>query len=683
MRRIVWLLLVLMLGAGAAAAQDSATPRRAVAGEACPVKLPDWASAPERYAWAQICAGNVADMQYSTGVDDEAGCDALKEDQPWPDSRLLSPRFIKLIAAREPFVSAPARPAVRVRCARFDEQVRLDEEVVPQSLWLDDSRLPKGVSLNGSRFGRDLSLDGATLGEAGLDAHTMSVAGDLYLQNGVFGGAQLIGASVGGGLAASGSRFTALFQASGLTVGGGVYLRDEAEFAGVVLRGASVGGNLEAAGSRFTGLFNADRLTVGGSVFLRDQAEFAGVSLLAASVGGDLDASGSRFTGLFNADRLTVGRGVFLRGGAEFTGVSLLGASVGGGLDASGSRFTGPFIADRLKVGGGVFLRDKAEFAEVRLPGASVGGNLEASDSRFTGLFIADGLTVGDSVYLRGGAEFAGVNLPGASVGGVVQMQDSTFAGLVDMTGLTAQELALWRGSGSTVKWGKDAELILRNAQVEALQAQIPESWVRADGTPLPLDLQGFRYDRLGGFGSGAEGDLSRIGDAAPLIAWIEAAGDSGGQDAGHAPQPYFQMESVLRAMGAGPAADEVAYARHLHRMDHYGSSLQDWVAWAGEWVWRLLVGFGVYPFRLLWWFAALVVLGTILGRRTGALCTQGWSGCFWYSLENAFPLMEPGRRNRDLFHDHPAVRSFFHFQKIAGFVLGTILVGTLTLLGN
>jgi len=550
-RRIVWLLLVLMLGAGAAAAQDSAKPRRAVAGEACPVALPDWASAPEKFAWEQICAGNVADMQYSTGVDDEAGCDALKEDQPWPDSRVLSSRFIRLIAARDPYISAPARPAVRVRCARFQEQVRLNEEEVPQSLWLDGSRLPKGISLYGSRFGRDLSLDGSTLGEAGLDAHTMSVAGSLYLRNGVFGGAQLIG--------------------------------------------ASVGGNLEAGGSRFTGPFHADRLTVGGNVHLRDKAEFAGVDLLGASVGGDLAAIGSRFTGLF--------------------------------------------IADDLTVGGDVFLRDEAEFAEVRLLGASVGG--------------------------------------------VVQMQGSTFAGPVDMTGLAAEELALWQGAGSTVNWGKDATLKLRNAHVAALQARIPESWVRADGTPLPLDLQGFRYDRLGGVGSGAEGDLGRIGDAAPMIAWIETAGDSGGQAAGHAPQPYFQMESVLRTMGAEPAADEVAYARHLHRMDHYGNTLQDWIAWAGEWVWRLLAGFGVYPFRLLWWFAALVVLGTILGRRTGALCTQGWSGCFWYSLENAFPLMEPGRRNRDLFHDHPAVRSFFHFQKIAGFVLGTILVGTLTLLGN
>ncbi len=682
-RRIVWLLLVLMLGAGAAAAQDNATPRRAVEGEACPVALPDWASAPEEYAWEQICAGYEADMQYSTGADDGAGCDAVKDDQLWPDSRLLSSRFIRLIAAREPYISAPVRPAVRVRCARFDEQVRLNEEEVPQSLWLDDSRLPKGISLNGSRFGRNLSLEGSTLGEAGLVAHTMSVAGDLYLQNGVFGGAQLLGASVGGSLDAVGSRFTGLFNADGLTVGGSVFLRDEAEFAGVDLLGASVGGDLSAIGSRFTGPFIADRLKVGGSVFLRDEAEFAEVRLLGASVGGNLEADGSRFTGLFDADGLKVGGNVFLRGKAEFAGVGLVGASVGGNLDASRSRFTGVFSADGLKVGGSVFLRDKAEFAEVRLLGASVGGDLYADGSRFTGLFNAVDLEVGGSVFLSYGAEFAEVLLPGASVGRLVQMQGSTFAGPVDMTGLTASELALWHWAQGDPKWGKDSSLTLRNAHVAALQARIPESWVRADGTPLPLDLQGFRYDRLGGVGSGAEGDLGRIGDAAPLIAWIEAAGDSGGQAAGHAPQPYFQMESVLRTMGAEPAADEVAYARHLHRMDHYGNTLQDWVAWAREWVWRLLVGFGVYPFRLLWWFTALVVLGTILGRRTSDLCSQGWSGCFWYSLENAFPLMEPGRRNRDLFHDHPAVRSFFHFQKIAGFVLGTILVGTLTLLGN
>ncbi|MCA3488819.1 MAG: hypothetical protein IOD05_17120 [Rhodobacter sp.] len=824
MRRIVWLLLVLMLGAGAAAAQDGAKSRRAVVGEPCPVALPDWASDPEKFAWEQICAGNVADMQYSTGADDGAGCDAVKEDQPWPDSRVLSPRFIKLISAREPFVSVSARTLVALKCARFDEAINLAGEVVPVGLAINSSRIYgdmflaetrfeaglsfydsilfegifnavganvlgglqlvnssftgayflystvdgnfdttdssfsnsfnaydmrvtrnvfmgnsfKDVDLssvvvggnliaNGSRFagsfmaeglsvgeylkmvdgasfaevdlsdasvGGSFDLDGATV-SGSLDAQRLKVEKGIFLHDSEFAEVSLEDAKVGSVLSLDGSRFRGDFNAGGIQVDGGVDAWENVEFSNVQLLDAEVKGGVYLGGAKVSGLFIAGRSKIGGTLYLSNAGPFNEVNLQYASIGGSLNAIGSKFTGDFTADGVKVANDIFLRSPeegesgfsegvkTEFATVRLLGALVGGDITADGALFSGPLKMSSMKVDGLVSLSDNAQLASVDIVDSTIGGSLAMSGSSFSGPVDARGLKVGGSVFLRDKAEFAEVRLPGASVGWVVQMQESTFAGPVNMTGLAAQELALWQGAGSTVNWGKDATLTLRNAHVAALQARIPESWVRADGTPLPLDLQGFRYDRLGGVGSGAEGDLSRIGDAAPLIAWIEAAGDSGGQAAGHAPQPYFQMESVLRTMGAEPAADEVAYARHLHRMDHYGNTLQDWVAWAREWVWRLLVGFGVYPFRLLWWFTALVVLGTILGRRTSALCTQGWSGCFWYSLENAFPLMEPGRRNRDLFHDHPAVRSFFHFQKIAGFVLGTILVGTLTLLGN
>jgi len=217
----------------------------------------------------------------------------------------------------------------------------------------------------------------------------------------------------------------------------------------------------------------------------------------------------------------------------------------------------------------------------------------------------------------------------------------------------------------------------------------MPESWVREDGTPLSVDLQGFRYDRLGGLGAGSAGDLGRTGDVTALIGWVENSSDSTGQGARYAPQPYFQLESVLREMGAARSADRVAYARHLDRMDGHGTGLRDRISWAGEQLWRVMVGFGVYPFRLLWWIGGLMLAGTVMASLTQPFRVKDWRDfrglmdCFWYSVENTLPLIERSADNRSVVHDHWATRSAFHFQKIAGFVLATILVGALTLVGG
>jgi hypothetical protein len=84
-----------------------------------------------------------------------------------------------------------------------------------------------------------------------------------------------------------------------------------------------------------------------------------------------------------------------------------------------------------------------------------------------------------------------------------------------------------------------------------------------------------------------------------------------------------------------------------------------------------------------LWWCAALVAVGVFVARLHGPLCRRGWTDCFWYSLENALPIVQPSRDHQKVVHDDPRLRNFFHFQKVAGFVLATILVGALTLLGG
>jgi len=55
----------------------------------------------------------------------------------------------------------------------------------------------------------------------------------------------------------------------------------------------------------------------------------------------------------------------------------------------------------------------------------------------------------------------------------------------------------------------------------------------------------------------------------------------------------------------------------------------------------------------------------------------------FWYSIEKALPLIGMNHAFQEAEHGHWGLASFFHFQKIAGFLLTTILVGALTWLGQ
>lgn len=93
-------------------------------------------------------------------------------------------------------------------------------------------------------------------------------------------------------------------------------------------------------------------------------------------------------------------------------------------------------------------------------------------------------------------------------------------------------------------------------------------------------------------------------------------------------------------------------------------------------------MGYGVYPFQALYWFILLVVLGGLLAQRSEQRSLRGWTG-LWYSLENALPLIDTTDRFKGVKHDRAWLTHFFHFQKAFGFVLATILVAALTLLGS
>lgn len=207
-------------------------------------------------------------------------------------------------------------------------------------------------------------------------------------------------------------------------------------------------------------------------------------------------------------------------------------------------------------------------------------------------------------------------------------------------------------------------------------------------------------------------------------------------------PFAYQFLADHLRERGFAHGANRVEFRMHLERMFANWRS-QDWsvaivLILLLDGLWLLFLGFGVYPWFAAVWFMLLVAVGTWrarfaasgkdgpsnLGAAAAAAITypnhdpsierttqplptplieadavhesEGeieirtersnlelpatarptFAACFWYSLENAVPLINPSEDHRSWFHSSP---SFFHFQKVSGFLLISIMVASIS----
>ncbi|MEO0683123.1 MAG: hypothetical protein AAF192_22275, partial [Pseudomonadota bacterium] len=411
-------------------------------------------------------------------------------------------------------------------------------------------------------------------------------------------------------------------------------------------------------------------------LFLSGGASFKEVRLLGAKIGGGVSAIGSTFDGSFSADRMETGGSLFLSGGASFKEVRLLGAKIGGEVSATGSTFDGSFIADGMETGGGLFLRGGASFKEVRLLGAKIGGDVSATGSTFDGPFRADRMETGGNLFLRDGASFKDVDLFNARIGGGVQMQGSLFDGEVDLSGASIRtDFMLSLGDEDVTDWPDGAVLKLRNVRAGALQAS-EAAWKAAGGRLVATDLTGFAYDRLGG-GTADRRKTLADADIAFLKRWFASQPDHADV---YDPQPYEQLARALEAAGAERVAEQVRFEKWEHKRAVGGLPFAERT---GLFLRRWLVAHGTLPFLPLAYFGVLVLagIGAAFGSRDPRLAGLGPK--VWYSLENALPLVELKEAHKQVEHGRDGVEGFFHFQKVAGFALATILVGALTLLGG
>ena len=321
----------------------------------------------------------------------------------------------------------------------------------------------------------------------------------------------------------------------------------------------------------------ADGCIISDCLFLRDGFCAKGeVSLIGAKIRGNFECTGGMFENgkgsALSADGISVGGGVFLHKGFSALGeVSLSVAQIGGGLFCGEGRFENvrgrALTADGIKVAGDVILNNhfKAKGA-VRLLSAQISGNLDCSGGRFEN-------AGGDALIAQG-----------ATVKGSFFFRRVTIVkGWVDLNAAHVGSLA-----DDAASWPENA-----------------------------LILDGFAYDRIA---TGAT-------DAATRIAWLNKQYPRYLNE-DFRPQPWEQLIKVLREMGHGRDANEVAIAKqHALRaakkigtrrartdfrygwrrwLDRLWNGVSNFVARRFHDIYGLLAGYGYRPVRILLWVLGL-----------------------------------------------------------------------------
>jgi hypothetical protein len=231
--------------------------------------------------------------------------------------------------------------------------------------------------------------------------------------------------------------------------------------------------------------------------------------------------------------------------------------------------------------------------------------------------------------------------------------------------------------------------IILRNVHVDAFQDSI-------DAWPPLIDLEGFRYDRLGGVLGGdsiGRNDM-RQRSTEEWTDWIE-------RDRTFSTQPYTQLAAVLLAAGRRNTAEAIQFAgRQRERGEAWGNG--DLGSWAWLTVLSSVLGYGIglYTFRVLWWVGGFTALGAMVLFWWSPNARARWCGpnAWFYgtpwllaaSLHRLLPLVRLSKEFKDFFDNPPAnsdwprrnlspgLAAYFAGHAIIGWALGLFLLAAM-----
>jgi hypothetical protein len=403
----------------------------------------------------------------------------------------------------------------------------------------------------------------------------------------------------------------------------------------VRLAGAQIGGSLSCAGGQFEpeekegDALSASRAVINGSVFLNRQFKATGsVNLLGAQIGGNIVCSGGMFEPKeghgISATGVVVKGDVFLNDQFKATGiVRLLGAQIGGDLYCTNGKFEpkegDALSADRAIVKGGVFLNKQFKATgAVRLSGAQVGNDLTCSDGQFEtkegdSLYVNHTVVKGNVLLNKKFKATGSVWLIGAQIGGDLSCMGGQFSArnedALHLQSATIQDGLILRDLAAPVR------IVATAAQIGVLVDE-PTAWAKGS------ILNGLVYGSLTG---------TAPTDGARRIAWLKQQSDKDlGEDEpkkGFRPQPWKQLQKVLREMGHEADARKigVAFEDQLRKADRIGqitdaSKAKNIIPVVRRqclrglhWLFGALAGYGYRPMRLfvsmvaVWLFCAFV----------------------------------------------------------------------------
>ncbi len=338
------------------------------------------------------------------------------------------------------------------------------------------------------------------------------------------------------------------------------------------------------------------------------------INALDARVAAVFNLSGSLLAEGLYADRLKCAASVFLRLG--FTAkdeVRLLGAQIGGNLDCGGASFdlnNGiAFNAGKAKVAGSVFLRRGfSAKSEVRLLGAQIGGNLDCGGAYFRSdqgvALVADGVDVKGDFDLRAAFIANGeVRLLGAQIGGDLNCVGVRFK-VKEGENLSIDN-AVVRGAWFLRKLPRAACIGASYANVAVLVDDLA-AWANDSM------LDGFRYGALGGVDP-VKGNTR--------LKWLLRQPDMHLNTEGFRPQPWRQLQRVLRDMGHTEDAKLVGIALedHLRKIGRMGEWPNDpcdlvrgfkgIVTRSAHYIFGKLAGYGYRPVNLVMWMLTVWLL--------------------------------------------------------------------------
>ncbi|GAB4087940.1 hypothetical protein [Hydrogenophaga soli] len=502
----------------------------------------------------------------------------------------------------------------------------LTDATVPTSLALEHAHFEASLVLERTRVTGAFNLAGSQV--PGLIADGLKCRDDVFLGDCFVatGKVRLLGAQIGGDLGCSGAKLDGkgdvALSADRAVINGGVFLNEGFTAIGkVCLLGAQIGGDLACNGAKLDGE-NGDALSAGkavikGSVYLNNGFTATGtVRLLSAQIGSVLECSGAKLDGkdgdALCADRAVIKGSVFLNNGFTATGkVRLLGAQIDGTLSCGGAKLNGKggdaLSAERAAIKGSVFLNNGfTATGKVRLLGAQIDGTLDCGGAKLDGkdgdALSAERAAIKGSVFLNNGfTTTSAVRLLGAQIGGNLACQGATFQSSKGLS-FGADGLVV-NGSFFFRKLTRPAHHVsLASARVGRLNDDA-DAW----GDDVVLD--GFVYEHIGG---GAPTD------ATTRLAWLNKQPEDHLSAASFHPQPWRQLQQVLRNMGHTEDARQVAIALedHLRATHLIGQTPKAWPGWKRD-LYRStaqgmhaafghLMGYGYRPMRLGVWMVCV-----------------------------------------------------------------------------